>query len=83
VRQAVVFDRKEYRATAIEGNRLSLEQVSDLAQGREIMATRKDKQEVLNYLISNRAALDEIMKLLKMKVIKKAGKGRSLRYEIA
>jgi hypothetical protein len=33
--------------------------------------------------ISNRAALDEIMKLLKMKVIKKAGKGRSLRYEIA
>ncbi len=26
------------------------EQVSDLAQGREIMATRKDKQEVLNYL---------------------------------
>jgi len=29
---------------------LSLSQVSDLAQGREVMASRKDKQEVLNYL---------------------------------
>lgn len=42
--------RSAHSSTAIEGNRLSLEQVSDLAQGREIMATRKDKQEVLNYL---------------------------------
>jgi len=32
--------------------------------------------------ISNRAALDEIMKLLKMKVIKTLGKGRNLHYEI-
>jgi Fic family protein len=39
-----------HSSTAIEGNRLSLEQVSELAQGREVMATRKDKQEVLNYL---------------------------------
>jgi len=42
--------RSAHSSTAIEGNRLSLEQVSDLAQGREVMATRKDKQEVLNYL---------------------------------
>jgi len=42
--------RSAHSSTAIEGNRLSLEQVSDLAQGREIMAIRKDKQEVLNYL---------------------------------
>ena len=39
-----------HSSTSIEGNRLSLEQVSDLAQGREVMATQKDKQEVLNYL---------------------------------
>ncbi len=42
--------RSAHSSTAIEGNRLSLEQVSDLAHGREVMATRKDKQEVLNYL---------------------------------
>ncbi|MCK4357265.1 MAG: Fic family protein [Candidatus Cloacimonetes bacterium] len=39
-----------HSSTSIEGNRLSLEQVTDLALGREVMATRKDKQEVLNYL---------------------------------
>jgi Fic family protein len=47
-REAII--RAAHSSTAIEGNRLSLEQVSDLAQGREIMATRKDKHEVLNYL---------------------------------
>ena len=47
-REAII--RSAHSSTAIEGNRLSLEQVSDLAHGREIMATRKDKQEVLNYL---------------------------------
>jgi Fic family protein len=47
-REAII--RSAHSSTAIEGNRLSLEQVSDLAQGCEIMATRKDKQEVLNYL---------------------------------
>jgi Fic family protein len=39
-----------HSSTSIEGNRLSLEQVSELARGREIMAARRDKQEVLNYL---------------------------------
>jgi len=39
-----------HSSTRIEGNKLSLEQVSELAQGREIIATRRDKQEVLNYL---------------------------------
>ena len=47
-REAII--RSAHSSTAIEGNRLSLGQVSDLAQGREVMATRKDKQEVLNYL---------------------------------
>ena len=41
---------RAHASTAIEGNKLSLEQVSKLAMGREIMAGRKDKQEVLNYI---------------------------------
>ncbi len=47
-REAII--RNTHSSTAIEGNRLSLSQVSDLADGREVMASRKDKQEVLNYL---------------------------------
>lgn len=49
-REAII--RSAHSSTAIEGNRLSLEQVGDLSEGREIMAARKDKQEVLNYLAS-------------------------------
>jgi Fic family protein len=47
-REAIIHSA--HSSTAIEGNRLSLEQVSKLAQGRRISATRKDKQEVLNYI---------------------------------
>jgi len=42
--------RSAHSSTSIEGNRLSLAQVSALAKGREIAASRKDKLEVLNYL---------------------------------
>lgn len=42
--------KNTHSSTSIEGNRLSLEQVSDLAHGRKIMATHRDKQEVLNYI---------------------------------
>ena len=42
--------RSAHSSTSIEGNNLSLEQVSELAAGRKIMAKRKDKQEVLNYI---------------------------------
>ena len=42
--------RSAHASTSIEGNPLSLEEVSELAQGREVMATRRAKQEVLNYL---------------------------------
>ena len=42
--------KNAHASTAIEGNPLSLEQVSDLAMGRDIMATRKAKAEVVNYL---------------------------------
>lgn len=55
-----------HSSTSIEGNRLSLEQVSDLAHGREVMATRKDKQEVINYL----NVLEDIEKLTNGKRIK-------------
>ena len=47
-REAIICSA--HSSTAIEGNPLSLEQVSDLAAGREIMVRRKDRQEVLNYL---------------------------------
>lgn len=47
-REAII--RQAHASTSIEGNPLSLEQVSDLAQGRVVMATRRAKQEVLNYL---------------------------------
>ena len=42
--------RNAHASTGIEGNPLSLEQVSDLAAGREVMVNRKAKAEVLNYL---------------------------------
>jgi Fic family protein len=42
--------RSAHSSTAIEGNTLSLEEVTDLAAGREIRAPRRDRQEVLNYL---------------------------------
>jgi len=50
-----------HSSTSIEGNRLSLKQVSELAGGREITATRRDKQEVLNYL----EVLENIKNLIK------------------
>lgn len=42
--------RSAHSSTAIEGNPLTLEEVSALAQGREVMARRKDRAEVLNYI---------------------------------
>jgi Fic family protein len=62
-REAII--RSAHSSTSIEGNRLSFEQVSDLAHGREVMATRKDKQEVLNYL----KVLEDIDKLIRGKKI--------------
>jgi Fic family protein len=62
-REAII--RKAHSSTAIEGNRLSLEQVSDLAYGREVTASRKDKQEVLNYL----GVLENLGKLTDGKII--------------
>ena len=47
-RDAII--RSAHSSTSIEGNNLSLEQVSELAAGRKIMAKRKDKEEVLNYI---------------------------------
>lgn len=58
-REAIIHSA--HSSTSIEGNKLSLEQVSDLVYGREVMATRKDKQEVLNYL----GVLENIGKLAK------------------
>ena len=47
-----------HSSTSIEGNKLTLEQVKALAEHKEVTASLKDKQEVLNYL----KALDAIPK---------------------
>ena len=53
-RQALLHNT--HSSTAIEGNKLSLEQVESLADGKDVVATNKDKREVLNYI----EALDKI-----------------------
>jgi len=47
-RQALLHNT--HSSTAIEGNKLTLEQVGSLAAGKNVVATSKDKQEVLNYI---------------------------------
>ncbi|MEW6042552.1 MAG: Fic family protein [Elusimicrobiota bacterium] len=47
-RQAMLHNT--HSSTAIEGNKLTLEQVESLASGKDVIATEKDKKEVLNYL---------------------------------
>jgi len=42
--------RNTHSSTAIEGNKLTLEQVKALAEGKDVIATNKDKQEALNYI---------------------------------
>jgi Fic family protein len=42
--------RNTHSSTAIEGNKLTLEQVKALAEGKDVIATNKDKIEVLNYI---------------------------------
>jgi Fic family protein len=41
--------RGAHHSTSIEGNPLSLEEVTDLLAGREVLAHPRDRQEVLNY----------------------------------
>ena len=62
-REALI--RGTHSSTAIEGNPLTLEEVSLLAQGRKVTATRRAKQEVLNYP----NVLEHIQKYHKSKVI--------------
>jgi len=47
-REALI--KAAHASTAIEGNPLTLEEVSRLARGRKVVATKKAKKEVLNYL---------------------------------
>jgi Fic family protein len=69
-----------HSSTHIEGNGLSLEEVSQLALGREISAIRKDKQEVLNYLdvlshLENYTPKDKFTGNLILKIHKAVVKG--------
>lgn len=63
-RQALM--RNTHASTAIEGNRLTLEQVEALAGGKDFPATDKDKKEVLNYI----EALEKVPTLAKKGAIK-------------
>lgn len=65
-RQALLHNT--HSSTAIEGNKLSLEQVEALAEGKDVVATNKDKQEVLNYI----EALEKIPALAEKGKIKVA-----------
>lgn len=42
--------RSAHHSTSIEGNPLSLEEVTDLLEGREVTAHPREKREVLNYV---------------------------------
>lgn len=48
-----------HASTSIEGNTLTIDDVNKLAEGGEVLKTRKEKQEVLNYL----SALDNLENL--------------------
>lgn len=54
-----------HSSTSIEGNRLTLEQVRELGENKEVVASAKDKQEVVNYL----QALDAIPRYASKKKI--------------
>ncbi|MBA4349150.1 MAG: hypothetical protein C0415_04065 [Thermodesulfovibrio sp.] len=56
--------RNTHSSTAIEGNKLTLEQVEAIADGKDVIATDKDKKEVLNYL----EALDRLTEKGKIEV---------------
>lgn len=56
-----------HSSTSIEGNKLTLEEVKDLSEGKEVIATQKDKKEVMNYL----KAIDSIPEYTSKKAITK------------
>jgi Fic family protein len=62
--------RASHASTAIEGNPLTIEEVSMLAHGRKVTAARKAEQEVLNYL----KVLEKIEKYQQKKKITKLHK---------
>lgn len=71
--------RAAHASTAIEGNPLTIEEVSQLAQGRKIMAARKAELEVLNYLrvlenIENYQAQGKIIEKIILKLHKDISK---------
>ncbi len=64
--------RATHASTAIEGNPLTLEEVSQLASGRKVMAARKAELEVLNYLrvLENIEKYQEKGKITKKNILK-------------
>ncbi len=64
--------RATHASTAIEGNPLTLEEVSQLASGRKVMAARKAELEVLNYLrvLENIEKYQEKSKITEKNILK-------------
>jgi len=56
-----------HSSTSIEGNKLTLKEVQALADGKEVVATQKDKREVINFL----KAIDSIPEYADKKKINK------------
>jgi len=69
-REALI--RATHASTAIEGNPLTLEEVSKLAQGKKLTTTKKAKQEVLNYLsvLENIDKYQENGKIIEKNILK-------------
>jgi Fic family protein len=66
------FLENAYASTSIEGNTLSKEEVTELSLGREVLKTKREKQEVLNYLdaLANLDKLTNTEKLTKKDILK-------------
>jgi len=56
-----------HSSTSIEGNKLNMEEVKALSEGKEVVATQKDKKEVINYL----KAIDSIPEYANKKTVNK------------
>jgi len=80
VRKKVIGLSKDIKALKDKGQIALTERqmkiVERMIEKKEI--TNRDVRDMFN--ISNRAALDELLKLVDMKVIKKTGEGRSVKY---
>jgi Fic family protein len=73
-REALI--KQTYNTTSIEGNQLTLDEVSLVIEGKDILAHEKDKKEVKNYVekfLDTSTALKKVVKLLRKSFLKYKG----------